>query len=541
MSTNYEMMSGEITDQFFAKAPSGFMLIDKNYLIYSANRQAQLLLNTTEEQELIGKPFGTFLSLQPLEEVVQGRKELHTEQTNENGQRLLLTYFPLFDEHRTLHRIGLIIEEANHFNQKVEKHTDYMFCQQALHAITQQSEAAVRILASNGSERYTNHEWEQIRHQQINMKKIHAQLTKALHQRRGYQDQFVNGQNIYKMQIEPFFSKGKLLGFVQMLITDEHQQFKSQLHQMKQVIRHLEKNYKYEDIIGTSSEILIAKEQAKLFSKTTSPILIRGETGVGKAMFARVIHSESEQGGNKFVKIATRSLSRNDQIRNLFGDQDHTGWLTQYTNGTIYIDELSELTIKTQENILYWLDQSTPSQRPNMIFGTTLSLADQWSSNFYKPLLERLQLYQIALPPLRERKEDIESLTTSIIERLNDELNKNVTCLSDETKKLFLTYRWPGNVAELESMMRQTFVRLAENEEVIQPEHIPSLAFNQNKVVHTDQCTLQASVDQYEKQYILQALDQYQYNKTKTAKALGISIRNLYYKMDRHQIDREVR
>src|SRR5699024_3812595 len=164
------------------------------------------------------------------------------------------------------------------------------------------------------------------------------------------------------------------------------------------------------------------------------------------------------------------------------------------------------------------------------------------NKTFREDLYYRLTRLPITIPSLKERLADLPDLITRIIQKINQDYGRNVKQVSDEALKMLQSYPWPGNVRELENVIGRAIIYMDVSEEIIERKHLPELMNYVNTPsngtfnLETGQ-PLQKAVEQYEKEYIKNVYEKNNFNKTKTAKSLNISIRSLYYKMEKYYIE----
>jgi two-component system NtrC family response regulator len=245
------------------------------------------------------------------------------------------------------------------------------------------------------------------------------------------------------------------------------------------------------DIIGHSQGIKACFEKIAQASRTDFTVLITGETGTGKELFARTIHHNSPRARRAFVVVDCASLSENLLESLLFGhrkgaftgaDQDRTGLIRQAHQGTLFLDEIGELPLNSQKVFLRVLQEK--KVRPvgasqeipcdfRLIAATHRDLPQMVKSGrFREDLFYRLKTITLHLPPLRERREDLRPLTLDYLARLADGINGNPKAFDAEFLKTLESYHWPGNVRELFHTLEQAVVASGANQ-MLFPMHLP--------------------------------------------------------------------
>ena len=335
------------------------------------------------------------------------------------------------------------------------------------------------------------------------------------------------------------------------------------LEEAEKKLRALTYKYKPEDIIGESQSIKEVKTMIEKAAKVPATVLLRGESGTGKELFANSIHAQSSRHYNNFVRVNCAALSDSLLESELFGYEEGSftgaikggrkGLFEEADKGTIFLDEISEISMNTQAKLLRVLQEKeimrvgsnkTIAVDVRVIAATNADLIKSVEEGrFREDLFYRLSILPIFLPPLRERKEDIPLLVKSFIVKFNDEYGRNIVDISDEALNILINHDWPGNVRELENVIGRSIINMNINEKVIHAVHLPHLY--SNKKVQSSNCivfndeeikNLSYVLDKAESDYIKNAYFKLGKNKTETAKLLGISIRSLYYKMEKYKI-----
>jgi PAS domain S-box-containing protein len=335
------------------------------------------------------------------------------------------------------------------------------------------------------------------------------------------------------------------------------------LNRAEQKLRELSYKYKPEDIIGESASLKEVKKMIEKAAKVPATVLLRGESGTGKELFANSIHAQSKRAEGKFVRVNCAALSDTLLESELFGYEEGSftgalkggkkGLFEEADKGTIFLDEISEISMNTQAKLLRVLQEKeilrVGSNHPiyidvRIIAATNIDLVAAVSSGkFREDLFYRLNILPIMIPPLRERKEDIPLLIRNFIVKFNNDYGRHIQNISNDALNVMMEYGWPGNVRELENIVGRSIINMNINERVILTEHLPLLFTS--KETHVDNCLvakesdltkLSNVIDMAESDYIKSVYIKLNKNKTETAKILGISLRALYYKMEKHKI-----
>ncbi len=286
-------------------------------------------------------------------------------------------------------------------------------------------------------------------------------------------------------------------------------------------------------------------------------VLITGESGVGKEVVANVIHSKSRRAGKPLVKLNCAAFPQTMIESELFGYvkgaftgamNDFPGMIAEASGGTLFLDEISEMPADLQTRFLRVLQEreyrSLGSTRMlkadfRVITATNRPIAQALAENRLRSdLYYRINTFQIEVPPLRERKEDIPPLVNTFVQRFAKQLGKAEPTIAPEAFQKLLDYSWPGNVRELQNAIEYAVV-LARND-IIGIKELPA-EIQLPPALQTSPAPVRrsgvASLDDMERETILQALTQTHGNKKKAAELLGIQRPTLYNKMKRYAIE----
>lgn len=324
---------------------------------------------------------------------------------------------------------------------------------------------------------------------------------------------------------------------------EQVQQQRRQLPGMDQ-----EKPAGFDAIIGTSAAISQARELARRIAGTDSTVLLLGETGTGKEVFAQAIHAGSKRAGRPFVAINCSAFSRELLESELFGHKagaftgavkDKKGLIEVADGGTLFLDEIGEMQTDLQARLLRVLengeyikvgDSRISKADIRIIAATNRPLQQQVEQGvFREDLYYRLNIFSIALPPLRERLDDIPALSTALLQQLKTKTGGRGGILTAAALRLLQQYNWKGNIRELKNVLERALVLMDDHE--IKPEHLP---YEIQQQAGTAQPGL--SLAAVEKIHIGKILAFTQGNKAKAARLLEIGLATLYRKMEEYQI-----
>ena len=331
------------------------------------------------------------------------------------------------------------------------------------------------------------------------------------------------------------------------------------------------------EIIGESLAVKNVIKVLNIYAVSDETVLIEGETGTGKELVARAIHTSSNNSGKPFITVNCTALPDTLLESELFGYEKgaFTGAFSRKlgrfdlaNGGTIFLDEIGDINPAMQAKLLRVLQEKkferlggtqTISVDVRVLTATNKDLRQYVKEGKYRDdLYYRLNVLSLRLPPLRERKEDIPVLVKYFIDKFSFEYKKDKKYISPKVLDLFYAYYWPGNIRELENIIRRSMV-LAEGDAVLVehlPFHIQSLTVQRGedevKIYPKPQSaespvfdspeipenkTLKESVNSFEKSIILHCLEKNTYNRTKVAKELGLSRKGLRLKMRNLNID----
>lgn len=313
----------------------------------------------------------------------------------------------------------------------------------------------------------------------------------------------------------------------------------------------------FDDIIGKSKVINEVKDLAKTVSNTNANILLLGESGTGKELFARAIHFASERHANSFIPVNCAAIPRDLLESELFGYEagaftgasrsGKPGKFELANKGTIFLDEIGDMPFYLQAKILRVLQDRTIEKIGGIvqqdidvrIIAATNKDLEQMvhEGKFREDLYYRLNVIPIHIPPLRERKEDIQLLTEYFLKDYSKAFNTPNKRLSSKVIEILNNYDWPGNVRELDNIVQ--YLISVSNSEIIDQDILPSKLLKKSRranVIHnlSNDVTEIIPLAEIEKKAILKALEVYgdsTEGKLKAAQALGISNATLYRKL----------
>jgi two-component system NtrC family response regulator len=316
----------------------------------------------------------------------------------------------------------------------------------------------------------------------------------------------------------------------------------------------LDQRYGFEGIVGHSKGLLHVLNQAARVSPRDATILIQGETGTGKELVARAIHHNSRRSSRPFISINCGAIPRDLVESELFGYVrgaftgalgNKTGRIEAADGGTLFLDEVGELPLEAQVKLLRVLQEGELSKLGTtspmkvdvrVIAATHRTLSAMVEDGTFRDdLYYRLAVVPLTVPPLRERKEDIPELIETLFQRAKDRHGLTEVRLSPGVYQRLISYRWPGNVRQLENVLERLLV--LSSSDLITVDELPEellFAPSNTALLWPDLPEEGISLEAIERDLISRALEKFGGNQTQAARYLDISRRTLIYRMDKH-------
>jgi two-component system response regulator AtoC len=339
---------------------------------------------------------------------------------------------------------------------------------------------------------------------------------------------------------------------------EERESLKRENRWLKDRIRKIQENYRFGNMVAKSKAMQSVFRLAEKVAQYNTTVLIFGQSGTGKELIARGIHSESDRAKAQIVPVNCGGIPENLLESELFGykkgaftgaDKDRKGLFQEADGGTIFLDEIGELPLSLQVKLLRVLqdseiravgDSKTKKVDVRVIAATSKNLEDEVRTGaFREDLYFRLNVLQILLPPLVERTEDIPLLCQHFIDRFNVRLNKDIKGISPTAMSLLLKHLWPGNVRELENVIERAVV-LADDT-ILSPENLPDeLGLEPRTPMDVNGLfeghSLKKAQKVLEKKLIIRALTETGGNRTHASRLLEISHPSLLSKIKAYNI-----
>jgi PAS domain S-box-containing protein len=569
-----------LQELIFNATNDGMVVINRRGDVILFNRRAEEMMGLKKEQA-IGRYIAEVIPQTRLPNILETRRiETNQEMVLGNGRKIITTRIPIIEENGTLIGALAVFKDITEVVNLAEEITNLKEIQTMLQAIIDSSDDAISVVDESGRGIMINPAYTRLtglsqaevigQPATTDISEGESMHMKVLQTRRAFRGAHMRvGPNKREVivNVAPIIVSGKLKGSVGVIHDmSEMKSLSRELNQARQLIRKLEAKYTFEDIIGKSDEMMLAIEQAKLGAKTPATVLLRGESGTGKELFAHAIHNASDRKYNKFIRVNCAAISESLLESELFGYEagafsgalrgGKTGLFEEANNGSIFLDEIGELSANTQAKLLRVLQENeilrVGGTKPiainvRIIAATNVNLEKGIASGtFREDLYYRLNRMPIHIPSLRKRKEEIPVLSDRLILKINRDYGRNVEGITTAAMARLMDYDWPGNVRELENILGRAMIFMSYNETLIDVRHLPEL---KNRIIESDALATEGNnpitsgrsltemMEEYEAGIIQQTLNRLKGNKTLTAKTLGLSVRNLYYKLEKHKLE----
>jgi two-component system, NtrC family, nitrogen regulation response regulator NtrX len=304
-------------------------------------------------------------------------------------------------------------------------------------------------------------------------------------------------------------------------------------------------------IVGESVPMKALRQQIQIMAPTNGRVLIYGESGTGKELVARAIHLNSQRKDEMFVEVNCAAIPEDLIESELFGHRkgcfpgalaDKEGTFQKAHGGTMFLDEIGDMSLKTQSKVLRTLEDQrfvpvggdeAITVDARVIASTNKDLDEEISKgNFREDLFYRLNVIPFSVPPLREHKEDIPLLARHFLKEFTASYGRRSREITDDSIEILMRYSWPGNVRELRNVMERIVI-MNPTAVRIERKHLPPLLQRDGgrRAAGTEFSTLHQARAAYERDYILKKLDENYGNVTRTAEVLGLERSHLYRKM----------
>jgi len=553
----------------------GIIAIDKQGRVVQINQAAAELVGAAKDQA-IGQHIEQIIPNSRLRRVLEtGEPEINRQQELGDNTVLLSSRIPVRDGTGQIIGAVAVFRDISDIRKLAEEITDLKEIRSLLEAIINATQDAISVVDKEGRGIMINPAYKRITgYSEADVlgkpatvdiaqgESVHMKVLATRRPVRGVQMKVGRAKKDVLVDGAPIMVNDQLVGSVAVIHDiSEIKRLTEELDKAKQIIRTLEAKYDFKDIIALSPDMVRVVELARKAANTPVTILLLGESGTGKELFAPAIHNSSRRRHNQFIRVNCAAIPDSLLESELFGYSEGAftgarrggkkGLFEQASGGTIFLDEIGEVSLNVQAKLLRVLQEReivrVGDAKPipvdvRIIAATNIDLEKAVAAGkFREDLYYRIRVFPLYIPPLRERREEIPALARHLLRKFNQEYGRVVEDISQEAIALLQEYSWPGNVRELENILGRAIINMRPTETVIRPEHLPQFfphgprqAPVASAFVGQEARSLKDAVADFEREYLRRALEQHRGNKTRVAAQLGISLRSLYYKMERY-------
>lgn len=567
----------QLMEAILQTTKEGVMVVNEQGFIILFNRAAEYITGWLVK-DVAGQPVHKIFPESRLVDVIKSGKSEMEQHQQLSGVDIIVSRIPLMEEDRIAGAAAVFrdVSEVTDLSRQIDRLKEM---QSLLEGILHSTQDAISVCDENGIHvlinpaytRLTGLSEKEIIGKPVTVdivdgESIHLQVLKTKHPVSNARLSVGRHQKDIIASAAPIIVDGELRGSVGILQDlTEMKKLSRELMLARQIIRKLEAKYTFDDIIAHDPKTKLLVEKGKQAALTPASILLRGESGTGKELFAHAIHNLSERRYNQFVRVNCAAINENLLESELFGYEEgaftgarkggKNGLFLEAHNGTIFLDEIAEIPISTQVKLLRVLQEKeimpvgstkTMNVDVRVITATNVNLERAVESGkFREDLYYRLNVIPIEIPPLRERKKDIQPLVMSLIQKYNQEYGRSGQGISPEALNRLSAYDWPGNVRELQNYIGRAMLNMKINETMLEERHLPRFfdgaqglagKFGVQQMDEPKNSHLSAIVKEAERQAIEEALRRNGGNRSLTARELNVSIRNLYYKMEKYHL-----
>ncbi len=552
--------------------PIGILIADDKGIIYFSNAEALKILDLDHENILSKNIFDIFLSFQK-EDILKSNIKCTPSIIKYNGIDIIITIKNIVHD-ECIKGACLIFQKLDIYKEFIRQSDDEIESALLLKALMETTNDPIVYVNKEGfielfSKAYA--EFLEIKVEDavgkhvteiIENTRMHIVVKNGIPE---YEEvQKIKGKKMIATRIPVFFN-GKVVGAVGKVLFRDIDELKYLYQKVSKIEKELNlyKNefktvnkakYNLNHIISNSKSMDELKEFTKKIAQSNSNVLILGESGTGKELFAHSIHNNSRRVNSPFIKVNCGAIPYELLESELFGYEEGSftgakkggriGKFKAADGGTIFLDEIGDLPMNMQVKLLRVIQDKeiekigsshSESIDVRIIAATNKDLEKMVDEGMFRlDLYYRLNVVNIRIPPLRERKEDINTLSQYLIKKTSRREDIRVDGISDEALEYLKRYHWPGNVRELGNILERA-INFLDKETIINPKHLPCkiTGIMEEKQIRT----LKSTLEEVEKQTLIDSLIISKGNKTLAAKELGISRTSLYEKISKYKID----
>lgn len=561
----------EVNELILETIHDGMIIVDRHERVRFVNQRARDIMDI-QEGNVSGRHIQTIIPDSRLPRVMQsGQKEINCQLKLKNGRKVVSTRTPMIDRKGEIVGAFAIFKDITEVVRLAEENTDLNRVKMMLEAIIFSSLDAISVVDEEGKGIMINPAYTNITglsEEQV----IGKPATTDIYEGTSVHDYVLStGENVRNATMKVGLHKTDVIVNAAPILVDDNiagsvavihdvselQKLSLQLQKAQKEIRALQAQYTFSDIIGDSTEMMIAREQGKIGARTPATVLLRGESGSGKELFAHAIHNESDRKSGPFIRVNCASIPPHQMERALFGyveddfSKGKEGIFEQGNKGSVFLDEITELPQDVQIKILQMLKEKEIvrvggkhqiSIDVRIIAATNQHLEKEVSAGkFREDLYYYLNRLPIFIPPLRERVEDIPMIAEHLIEKMNVEYSRDVKGMTEEAIQFLQQLSWNGNIRELENRIGRAMIYMSYDELMIAEHHLkegwmPPIELDPINAKNSSGDRLKDAVEDFEKEFISRVYRSNKFVKTKTAEDLGISLRSLYNKLEKFGI-----
>lgn len=545
--------------------------IDKDERIVLFNEAAENLIGTPVEKAL-GEKVQNVIPTTRLPEVLKsGEVELYQLQDLDNTS-ILTNRVPVRDDNGEIIAAVAVFRDVSEMQSLLEKVTSLDAVKTFLEAVIDSVSDAISVVNPEGKGILINRAYTSLtgltaeevinKPATVDIAEGESMHLKVLNTKKPVKGVFMKvGANRKEVvvNVSPIIVNDKLLGSVGVIRDiSEIKRLTEELLNTKRLLNRAAAKYTFQDIVGNSAEINNAIKVARQYAETNATVMLTGESGTGKELFAHAIHHAGSRANRPFIRVNCAALTETLLESELFGYVEGAftgakkggkiGIFEEADKGTLFLDEIAEISIGLQSKLLRVLQEKeivrVGGTQPisvdvRIIAATNVSLEEQMRKKLFREdLYYRLNMAPLYIPPLRQRQEDIPELIGFLITKFNREFGRDIANIDAKALEQLMAYKWPGNIRELENILGRAIINMRSNERIISAAHLPILTREYKMIddVISYNGTYEQMFMAWEKDLLRKAMVEHKQNKTAVAKVLNISVRNLYYRLQKHNL-----
>ncbi|WP_408954629.1 sigma 54-interacting transcriptional regulator [Natroniella sp. ANB-PHB2] len=566
--------------------PGGVVVVDSSEKIIAINDLALDLLKI-ETDQVVGDNITEVISTTRIDKVLQtGQAELNRYQIIEET-KILTNRVPIFEKDQVI-AVVAYFQKIKEAEEMAEKLKSVQRLKKTLEAILNSIDDGIRVVDEEGRIKIYNEkmaELENLERDQVLNKKL-LNILPSLNQETSTimrtlssqesvmerQQSYINykGEEINTInKTLPMMLDGEFIGALEIAkditllkeLSEKVVALQSELYQAREKKKEFNNgtNYIFSDIIGENRVLQEKIKHAKRAARTSSSVLISGETGTGKELFAQSIHNASERRKKPFIAQNCAALPKDLLEGILFGTKkggftgavNRKGLFEQVDGGTLLLDEINSMSLELQAKLLRVLQEGIirpiggdKGVRVDVRIIATINKNPLQAINeeeLREDLYYRLAVVNLKLPPLRDRNDDIPLLVDYFIDKFNRKFNYQIQGIEQETEDYFLKYSWPGNVRQLEHVLEGA-INILDKDAKIRKEDVELFMLDTNSNDETDKVNFEQGdslpniIEGIEKRLIKEAISNNNNIISQAARELGIKRQTLQYKIKKYQL-----